>query len=147
MEDSSADEMERLLSRMGSIEPPPNFLDRVLAQATAIEPSAPGRRSTLEPVVYAVAYLVALLGLAVLAFDLGLSVARNGISALVSVLLADMTLFRDAPGPYLGAIGASLPWLHMAAVALDLLLLAILTRLAFDGRVRDAGRPPTAAGA
>jgi hypothetical protein len=144
MQDSQDDEVERLLSRMESVEPPRDFFDRVLAQTTAAESQVPTRRSSIEAALYAVAYLAALVGLTVLAFDLGLSIAHSGTGTLVSELLADVTLFRDAPGPYIDAIAASLPWLHLAAVAFDLALLVILTRLAFDGGTSDRRRAPPA---
>lgn len=128
MRDPSQDQMERLLASMDSLDPPVDFLQHVLARAHA-EAAAPRRQPGPLVVAYAAVYVLALVGLALLAYGLGLSIASSGASALISALAADLTLFADAPSAYLDAIVASTPWLHLAGVLIDLALVYFLTTL------------------
>ncbi|HTE83522.1 MAG TPA: hypothetical protein VK821_02205 [Dehalococcoidia bacterium] len=143
MPDPQLDDIDALFARTGLVEPPEDLLARVIAQARVDgalnEPAV--RRS---PALYAGAYVLALLSLAVLAYELGLAIAGSGTTSLVSVLASDGTLLRDAPAAYFGALLASLPWLHVAGVFIDLAILGVVTSLAV--RVAGTARSSWAAG-
>ena len=129
MPDPGLDEIDELFVRAGLVEPPNELVSRVMMQVRAEGVIRPRRIKSTVVRAYAGAYVLALLALSVLAYELGLAIARSGASSLLSVIAGDMTLLTDAPGAYAGALVASLPWLHLAAAAIDVAILAILTSL------------------
>lgn len=146
MPEPELDDIDALFARTGMVEPPDDLLRRLMSQAQtegAIRQRAAGR----APALYAGAYLLALVGLAVLGYELGLAIAASGTASLLSVLVRDTTLISDAPDAYAGALLASLPWLHIAGVVIDLAILGLVTALAVRvaGSKRSSWAPGTAA--
>jgi len=145
MPDPSFDEIDELFARAGLIEPPDNLAARVMMQARAESGIGPQRIRTAAVRAYACAYVLALLALSALGYELGLAIARSGTSSLLSVLAGDLTLLADAPGAYAGALLASLPWVHIAGAAADVAILAILTSLIIRHAGSTAPRRPASA--
>jgi hypothetical protein len=132
MQDEPLDEIDLLFSKMDSLEPPVDFAERVMQRARVEGVASRGQAGYLM-LLYAAGYTLALVSLAVLAYALGLSIARSGSSALISTLASDFALFADAPSAYLEAIIASVPWLHLLGVALDLAVLGLMTHQLLRG--------------
>jgi hypothetical protein len=126
VQDPLSDDIDRLFARAGSVEPPIDLFSRVLAQA---QPVAEVRHLPL----YLAAYLLALAGLLLLAYELGTAAVRSGATALLATILGNITLLADAPAGYLGALLASLPWPQTLGVLINLAILAIVTRLLLTG--------------
>lgn len=133
MRDPGPDDIDRLFARLEQVEPPADFAARLMARidvgADAINRQPTWRRG----LVYACAYLVTLVALAILAYSVGVSMAHNGTSTLIETLVRHAEVFSYAPGAYLQAILASIPWPQIAGLALDLLVLALVTRLLLRG--------------
>jgi hypothetical protein len=128
MHEQPLDDIDLLFTKLEPLEPPVDFAERVLQRARA-ESTMPRTQPRFLVALYAAVYAMALVGLAVLAYALGLTIARNGTSALVATLLSDVAVFADAPSAYLEAILVSIPWLHLLGVALDLSVLFVVTKL------------------
>jgi len=137
MPDPELDDVDALFARIGMVNPPDDLLQRVmlLAKADGAVHTRPLQRA---PIWWGVAYLLALAGLVVLAYGLGIAFATNGTSALLSALAGNATLLSDAPSAYLEALLSSLPLIHIAAVLFDLVLLGTITWLAL--RLSASGR-------
>jgi hypothetical protein len=143
MPEPELDDVDRLFARTGLVEPPEDFLRRIMMQASA-DGVLPRRRVPRAAVaMYAGVYALAFMGLAILAYNLGLAIGHSGTTALLSVLAADVTLLTDAPAAYLGALLASLPWLHLAATLIDVAIIGLITALLLRG-ARSAQWGPTA---
>jgi len=134
MDDKPADELERLLAQMVPVEPPADFLRNVLRQTRG----EPGRATSRIGWLYACVYVAAMLALVLLAYGLGMAIGHNGTSTLISELLADATLFADAPESYVSAILTSLPWLQIGAVVFDLALVIVVTQIIVSGPRRTS---------
>jgi hypothetical protein len=137
--DPILDDIDLIFSRAGMVDPPEDFFARVMTQARAEGAVASRSGPRVATVCYALAYVLALLGLALLAYELGMAIAHNGTGALLATLAGDAGLLADAPGAYLGALLASIPWLHIVGVAVDLAILAIVTRLLLHGVTLQGG--------
>jgi hypothetical protein len=133
MDQQPADDVERLLARLASVEPPADFVQNVMSQTRGLAAAPAPERAAWARWIYAGVYVLSMLSLLLLAYGLGLAVAHNGTSNLVSALLADAALFADAPQSYLLAILSSLPWLQIAAVTIDLALVGIVTQMILRG--------------
>ncbi len=120
------DDLDRLFGRLEPVEPPPDLVARVLAGTTA---RAPGRRE----LVWGLLDLAALLALAVLSVSLGTALAESGGIELARAGLANFELLADAPGDFLLALAETLPWLQVAAVAVDLAIVYALSRVLVAG--------------
>jgi len=120
------DQIDRLYARLDSFEPPDDFLQRVLVRAREGEVA---RWAVWQRVAFGILYVVALVGLAVLAFMTGSAMENAHARELITIALQDLSSVKDSPGIYLSAIADALPWSHLLAVAIDLLVLAVATRL------------------
>ncbi len=74
------------------------------------------------------AYALCLLALGLLAVAAGRQAAAAGAVDLVALAVQDRSLVQAYPGEFGRALVAALPWTLLAALALDLLALAGLTR-------------------
>jgi hypothetical protein len=133
MDQQPADDVERLLARLASVDPPADFVQNVMSRTRGLAAAPTPERAAWARWVYAGVYVLSMLSLLLLAYGLGLTVAHNGTSNLVSALAADAGLFADAPQSYLLAIVTSLPWLQIAAVAIDLALVGLVTQMILRG--------------
>jgi hypothetical protein len=131
--DPLTDEFDRLFARAGAVEPPSDLFARVIARTR----TAPQLRNLP---LYLAAYLLALGGLALLAYELGTAAVRSGATMLVATIGGDVTLLADAPAGYLGALLVSIPWMQIGGVIIDLAILAIVTRLLLRDAALAAGR-------
>ncbi len=132
MQDPASDDVDRLFARAGSVEPPLDLFDRVMAQT---QPAAHIKRLPL----YLAAYLLALAGLLLLAYELGAAAVRSGATTLIATVVGNLTLLTEAPAGYLGALLSSIPWGQATGLLIDLAILAIITRLLLSG-IAESGR-------
>jgi hypothetical protein len=137
MPDPEFDDIDAVFVRTGMVDPPNDLISRVMLMAKS-EGAIGQPASRGAPILWTIAYLLALLGLAVLAYGLGMAFANDGTSSLLAALTSDTTLLSDAPTAYVEAFLSSLPWVHLGAVLLDLALLGAITwfaiRFAASGR-------------
>ncbi len=125
-------------------------LDRLLAETPPLPPDLAGRvlrRAALERrrgrLIAALALdAVALVALAILATLLGRTAASDGLAELVALAAQDHALLRDHAADLAWAIALAAPWPHVLAVAVDLLVIALLTGYL----LRAAPTPPRARG-
>jgi hypothetical protein len=139
VEERIFDDIDEVFARAGAVNPPADLLARVMADARS---SPAVHRLAL---LYVTTYLLALAGLALFAYELGAAAVRSGMSALIGVLLGDVTLLAEAPASYIGAILSSIPWAQAAGVLIDLAILAIITRLLLSEAASAAGQRRPAA--
>jgi hypothetical protein len=133
MRDLQPDDLDRLFARLDLVEPPADFTARLMARIDAGADVVNRQPIWRRGLVYACAYVAALIALVILAYSAGVSMAHNGTSTLVSTLTAHAEVFTYAPHAYIEAILATIPWAQIAGLALDLLLLGIVTRLLLRG--------------
>ncbi len=124
--DEHGDDLDRMFAHLASVEPPADFVARVMQRAQQTEAAAWPR---WQQALFGVTYLAALVGLAILAFLTGRELEHTGLRDLLSLAVHDITLVVDSPGPYLAAIRDAVPWMHVLAVIADVVLLAVATRL------------------
>ncbi len=134
MEERSFDDIDEVFARAGAVTPPTDLLARVMAETRSV----PAAHNLV--LLYVATYVLALAGLALFAYELGAAAVRSGMSALIAVLLGDITLLAEAPAGYLGALLSSIPWAQTAGVLIDLAILAIITRLLLAEAASAAGR-------
>jgi hypothetical protein len=134
VQDQLSDDVDRLFARAGAVEPPPDLFGRVLAQTRTVQ----GVRNLP---LYLAAYLLAVAGLALFAYELGMAAVRSGATTLIATVLGDATLLAEAPAGYLGALLVSIPWAQAAGVLINVAILAIITRLLLREAAIVAGRP------
>lgn len=138
MQDQPFDDIDSLFARAGAVDLPDDFLSRVMDRLHRDGAVAPSPRLRGWAALCLLAYGVALASLALLAYELGAAMGHSGTSTLLAALVSDVTLLADAPSAYLSALLTSMPWLHLAGVVVDLLVVAVFTRLLTRG---DASRP------
>lgn len=126
--DQTPDDVDQLFAHLERLDPPEDLLGRVLSHVGEASPQWPARNALGAALVYIAAYLFAVIGLGVVAYELGDSIARNGAGVLVSTLASHAQLFFDQPGAFAGAISASIPWLQVVLLVLDLTVLVVATR-------------------
>jgi hypothetical protein len=129
MPDPEFDDVDRAFAIAGNLEPPAGLLQRVMLQVRSEPAPVQAYRPRSLMLAYGVIYLLGLASLGILAFQFGISAAHNGITVLLGTLAGNAELLADAPTAYAGALLASIPWLHLAALAFDLAILAIIARL------------------
>jgi len=133
MRELGQDDIDRLFARLEKVEPPSDFASRVMARidarADAVNRQAVWRRG----LIYTCAYIVTLVALAILAYSAGVNMAHNGTSTLIGTLIGHAEVFAYAPDAYVQAILASIPWVQVAGLALDLIVLTVVTRLLLRG--------------
>ena len=120
------DEMERLLARLNAVEPPADFVAGVMARVRQGEVA---RWSRWQQAAFGAAYVLTLVLLAVLAFATGAAMEHSGVRDLLQLAARDIEAVKTSPGLYASALLEAMPWLHLAALALDGLVLALSTRL------------------
>ena len=135
-EHEERDEIEQLLARLDSVAPPPDFVTGVMARVREGEVA---RWPRWQQAVFGAVYLVALALLAVLAFRTGGAMEHSGVRDLLQLAARDIAAVKASPGTYLQAVIEAMPWLHLAALAVDALVLLICTRLLLRFASRQAG--------
>jgi hypothetical protein len=126
LSDDERDPIDRLYERLTPVEPPDDFVARVMARARQGEIA---RWPRWQRLLFGSGYLAALLVLAVLAFLTGLELERSGLRDLLSLAVHDFSAVRASPSTYVAALRDAVPWLHLSAIAGDLALLAGATYL------------------
>jgi hypothetical protein len=121
------DDIDLLFDRAGTVEPPDDFLGRLMLVVGS--DLAPAEHLRRQFQVSASVCVLALLALALLAYQLGSAAGNSGLNVLLRTLSANIELLTDAPGAYAVALLASIPWLNFAAVGLDLAILILAVRL------------------
>lgn len=134
LSEERTDDLDRIYARLASVEPPADFVSRVLMRA---QQSEAARWPRWQQALFAIMYVSALTALAILAFFTGRELEYTGLRDLLSLAIHDITLIMDSPGPYLAALRDAVPWTHVLAVVADVALLAFATRLV----LRTAPRP------
>ncbi len=124
--DAERDPIDLLYERLEHVEPPPDFVARVVARARQGEVA---RWSRWQRLLFGAGYVAALILLAVLAFLTGIELERSGMRDLISLAVHDISAVTQSPGIYFAALRDAVPWLHVAGVVADLALLAVATRL------------------
>lgn len=124
--DDERDQIDRLYERLVPVEPPADFVARVMARARQGEVA---RWARWQRVLFGCGYVAALAVLAVLAFLTGLELERSGMRDLLSLAIHDFSAVTASPSTYFAALRDAVPWLHLLAVAGDLALLAAATGL------------------
>ncbi|HEV8634107.1 MAG TPA: hypothetical protein VG370_07695 [Chloroflexota bacterium] len=130
-DDAPLDDVDRLFLKIEPLAPPADFAARVAAQIYPA-PEAAGRRRLLWWAVDALA-LLALLALSV---SFGMALHDSGSVDILAVMLE-----VGAVGDVVEALLESLPWLQLAALALNAALVVIFSKLALGA---DAPDLPTA---
>lgn len=120
------DDLERLLARLDAVEPPADFVAGVMARVRQGEVA---RWSRWQQAAFGAAYALALALLAILAFATGAAMEHSGVRDLVQLAARDVAAVKASPSIYLSALADAMPWLHLAALAIDALVLALCTRL------------------
>lgn len=120
------DDVDRVLARLNTVEPPPDFVAAVMARVRQGEVA---RWPRWQRLLFGVAYVAALCLLAVLAFLTGSAMEHSGMRALLTLAAHDLAAVRAAPGPYLTALRESIPWANVVALLVDAALVALTTRL------------------
>lgn len=134
--DEQRDDVDRVYAHLASVEPPADFVARVMARARQ---SDAVRRPRWQQAGFGALYVVALVALAVLAYLTGRELEHAGLRDLLSLAVHDIALVTDSPGVYLAALRDAIPWLHLLAVIFDVALLAIATRLVLRVTRPNAG--------
>jgi hypothetical protein len=146
MPEPEFDDIDALFAQTGMVDPPDDLVRRIMLLAHS---EGATKKPAMRPasILWVAAYALALAGLAILAYALGMAFAATGTPSLLSALVTDSTLLSDAPSAYIEALLSSLPWLHIAAVLIDLALLGAITwfalHLASPGK--SGWRPSTPA--
>ena len=119
-DDEPADDVDRLFLKLEPLEPPPDFASSLVARAYA-RPVAAAGRGWLWWTFDAVALVLLL----VLSISFGMALHESGTVDILAV-----TLEVGAVGEAVDALFDSLPWLQLAALAIDAGLVLFLSRLA-----------------
>ena len=125
-EHGERDDVERLLTRLESVAPPADFVGGVMARVRQGEVA---RWSRWQQSAFGAVYLVALALLALLAFRTGAAMEHSGVRDLLQLAARDIATVKASPGTYARALVEAMPWLHLAALALDALVLLLCTWL------------------
>lgn len=133
MRDREQDDIDRIFARLEHLEPPADFVSRVMARIDAAAEAVERQTIWRRGLVYAGAYVATLVALAILAYSAGVKMAHNGTSTLIGTLVKHVEVFAYAPDAYLRAILASIPWPEVAGLALDLVVFAVMTRMLLHG--------------
>lgn len=132
MRDPDQDDLDDLFALLPTPAAPTDVGGRARARLRAIRGA---RRLTAVALVD----LAVLVSLAVLAFLLGAAVSASDAPDIVRLAAEDRTLAIEARGDLARAFAESVPWLHIAAVALDALALCWVT--AYLLRATDVAMP------
>ncbi|HZQ38424.1 MAG TPA: hypothetical protein VFD32_21025 [Dehalococcoidia bacterium] len=120
------DAIDRLYERLAPVEPPVDFVARVMTRASQGEVA---HWAGWQRVLFGCGYVAALVVLAVLAFLTGLAFERSGLRDLLALAIHDFSAVSESPSVYVAAVRDAVPWLHLLAIVGDLALLALATRL------------------
>jgi hypothetical protein len=141
--DEEHDPIDRLYARLTPVEPPADFVARVMARARQGEVA---RWARWQRVLFGCGYVAALAVLAVLSFLTGLQLERSGLRDLISLAIHDFSAVSASPSVYFAALRDAVPWLHLIAIAGDLLLLALATRLVLKVSMSERAAVPARSG-
>lgn len=137
------DATETLLARLEGVEPPEDFVARVLARARRSEAA---RWPRWQRILFGAGYLAALALLAVLAFLTGAELEHTGLRDLVSLAIHDWSVVSGAPDVYFRAVREAVPWTHVLLILGDAVLLGVATRFVLKVAAPvDGTGAPTAA--
>ncbi|HZU77358.1 MAG TPA: hypothetical protein VFA70_11380 [Dehalococcoidia bacterium] len=120
------DALDALFARLEQVEPPEDFVARVMARA---QQGRVARWAPWQRAAFGMVYLAAFVGLGVLAYLTGSALEHSHARELITIALQDLAAVKQAPGIYLTAIAEAMPWPHLLALALDLIVLLVATRL------------------
>jgi hypothetical protein len=133
------DELDGLFARLEPASTPDDFVARVMARARSGEVA---RWAQWQRAAFAVLYLGALLGLAVLSYLTGNELTHSQTRDVIALALHDLSAVKDTPGLYFAALGDAIPWALVAAVVLDVAVLAAATHLL----LKATGQAPSGRG-
>jgi hypothetical protein len=119
-----SDDVDRVFSRLASIDPPADFAARVAAltyraQQVAVDP----RRQ-----LWLAFDLAALVVLAFLSIGLGMELHETGVIELVGIVASDAQMIGGV-GDMVEAVLVSLPWVQVGLLAANVAVVAVLTRM------------------
>ncbi len=118
------DDIDRAFSRLASIDPPPDFAARVAALTYRVRPVAVEPRRQL----WLAFDLAALVLLAFLSVSLGMELHEAGVVELVGIVASDAQMIGGFSDLF-EAILMSLPWVQVGLLALNVAVVAVLTRM------------------
>lgn len=122
MSRQASDDVDRLYARLEPIEPPSDFLRRVATATYAAPSPAPARRR-----LWLLLDAAALLVMAALSVSLGMELSDTGALDLLALLVLDLDAAREGFGAILGALVATLPWLQLLLLLLDVAAVVALS--------------------
>ena len=111
------DDVDRAFARLRPIEPPQELLQRIAAQT--YRPATPARPRWIWLALDAAALIL----LAALSVNLGMALHEMGALEVVGIFFADSSLLGET-GDVVEALGASIPWLQVALLALNAVAVA-----------------------
>src|SRR5439155_13932001 len=129
--DIEPDDIDRLFRRLEAVSPPADLESRILTQV------AWERRQPAVDRRWAGIALLGLLVLALVGYRLGQQLATGGTLEFVTSFLADWGSFMEAPGDFLAGALPALPLVEVAAVAANLIAIALAMRFAFRPGASD----------
>lgn len=121
--DEQRDDVDRIFAQLRSVPPPPDLARNILASLPAEQPTA---RIAPTPATirrrWGWVSVAAAVLLVVFSVRLGSQMVDSGAFGVLGEIFADLGGFFSAPGEYLGALAAGLPWgdLILALLALGL---------------------------
>lgn len=137
MHDPDQDDLDRLFVQAGPVAPPPDVGGRARTRLRAIRGA---RRLTFM----ALADFAALVALAVVAFLLGAALAAGDLPVLLRLVAEDRALALEARDELAAAFLQGVPWPHVLAAAVNIVVLYGLTVCLL--RATDAVRETTGVG-
>jgi len=118
------DDVDRAFARLQPIDPPADFAARVAALTyRRPEVALDGRRQ-----LWLAFDLIALIVLAFLSVSLGMELHDAGVLELVGIVATDAQIIGGV-GDLAEAVLLSLPWLQIGLLAVDVAVVAVLSRL------------------
>ncbi len=127
------DDVDRAFSRLASLDPQPDFAARVAALTYRARPVAVEPRRQL----WLAFDLAALVLLAFLSVSLGMELHEAGVVELVGIVASDAQMIGGF-GDLVEAILMSLPWVQVGLLALNVAVVAVLTRMVVAPSRTDA---------
>jgi hypothetical protein len=115
--DERPDDVDRLYAHLGQLPPPRDFAANVLLAARQ-------RRSNRRTVVWAVAAVAAIIGLALVAFSAGQALVGGGALALVGAAMTNADVVSLDYGDVLLALAVSIPWIELLGVVVGAWIVA-----------------------
>jgi hypothetical protein len=139
------DQVDVLFGRLATLDAPGDLAGRVLARTTRARETESLRRREL---VWAALDAVALVALAALSVSLGWALSDSGAAALIGAAFGDLASVADGWTDVLPALLETLPWAHIVGLAINVAVVAVLSRYLIaavatsDGRLVGGGARP-----